>query len=193
LATIFVSLLLPPSRAYVTDRPSPTGQWFVYYRIPRNWGSSTHPFTKLWQAPRPPFELGIRDDGEGQGQCLPKEPHRRVLPPSYWRCRALSGLATLLTLAFRTLRPSSALGIIEGVILRLSRPLALGACVCGGVDGMAACGCWSWLVFDGREGVRRALVVFERRRARLSARRLDGDPVDLAAGRPKPRKILYQC
>ena len=50
---------------------------------------------------------------------------------------------------------------------------------------MAACGCWSWLVFDGREGVRRALVVFERR--------LDGDPVDLAAGRPKPRKILYQC
>ena len=58
---------------------------------------------------------------------------------------------------------------------------------------MAACDCWSWLVFDGREEVRRALIVFERRRARFSARRLDGDPVDLAAGRPKPRKILYQC
>ena len=57
----------------------------------------------------------------------------------------------------------------------------------------AAHGCWSWLDFDGREGVCRAFAVFKRRRARLSARRLDGDPVDLAAGRPKPRKILYQC
>ena len=53
--------------------------------------------------------------------------------------------------------------------MRLSRPLVFGACVCGGVDGVAACGCWSWLVVDGREGVRRALVVFERRRALLSA------------------------
>ena len=120
-----------------------------------------------------------------------KNPTAVFSPHSYWRCCALSGLATLLTLTFRTPRPSSALGIIEGVILRLSRPLTLGACILGGVDGMAACGCWYWLVFDGREGVRCVLVVFKRGRARVSVRRLDGDRVDLAAGRPKPRKKIF--
>ena len=58
---------------------------------------------------------------------------------------------------------------------------------------LEAHGCWSWLVVDGWEGERHAYAVLERRRARSSARRLDGNRIDLAAGRPKPRKILYQC
>ena len=54
-------------------------------------------------------------------------------------------------------------------------------------------GCWSWLFVDGREGERHAYVVLERRRARSSARRLDGNRIDLAAGHPKPWNIMYQC
>jgi hypothetical protein len=72
----------------------------------------------------------------------------------------------------------------------------------------AAHGCWSWRD-DGREGVRRAFVVLDLGdrpaaavralvtvrccRARSIARRLPGNLIDLAAGRPLPRKIPYHC
>ena len=75
VAIIFVSLLFPAVCAITFVRDGQTesyGPVVRVLRIPRNRGSSTHPFTKLWQAPWPPFELGIRDGGEGQGLRLPK-------------------------------------------------------------------------------------------------------------------------
>ena len=75
VAVIFVSLLFPAVSAITFVRDDQTESYGPVVRvlqIPRNRGSSTHPFTKLWHAPRPPFELGIRDGGEGQGLCLPK-------------------------------------------------------------------------------------------------------------------------
>ena len=164
--------------------------------ILHNRGSSKHLFIKPRQDPRPPFELGICNGGEGQGMYLPKQPHLPHSPPSYKHCHTLSWLAALLHLAFYTLGPwrlSLTLGNISDVgqycILALLMVI-LRVCFCTccvGWQPLAAC---LGLIFDEREGMHCTFAVFKRCWARLFTQHLDGNQIDLAANQPKPRKCF---
>ena len=118
VATIFivvVALLRCPSHLYVTDRPSFCGHSFVYeYPVI---GRLEHTLYNVC----PPFELGYCNNREGQGLRFLKEPHPLSFHKSYYHCRALFGLVTLIILAVGTLCTCS-LSLKDSVIGCIADP-----------------------------------------------------------------------
>ena len=113
-----------PSRSYVVARPSLTGQWFVYSEYPGIGGLQHTLSRNCGRLHGHPLNSVFATVGRVKVDAFRNNPILRVLPPSYWRCRALSWLTTLLTAAFRTLCPRRLMkldGVIGRAYLRILR------------------------------------------------------------------------
>ena len=109
-----------PSRSYVTARLSPMSQWFMYSKYPVIGGLHNTRSQNCGRIHGHPLNLVSATVGRVKVYAFRNNPILRVLPPSYWYYHTLSGLATLLTCASRTLccclmsPKDSVIGLIAG-------------------------------------------------------------------------------
>ena len=163
------------------------GQWFVYSEYPVIGGLQHTLSRNCGRLHGHPLNSVSVTVGRVKVDAFQNNPILRVLPPSYWRCHALSWLATLLTGAFRTLCPRRLMkldGVIGRAYLRILRTRwsdvrVHACCRSGGWRPMAA-GLGSILV-----GGRKCVAL------RVRCDVFDGR-VPLVP-RPSPQRISYHC